>query len=157
EVMTKLMGDLRLELIHLEQEYSAQRQTISGNAPQLRVLEARIDSMKDQIRRLEAQMTGAEGATGRSLSIAMGRFDRDQLEKGIAEKQYISAAAAFERARIELEAQNVYLATFLKPVLAQEALYPKRIWLWSIVAVISLLIWGSGVGAAILVRNHAAG
>jgi capsular polysaccharide transport system permease protein len=156
EAMTKLMGDLRLELIHMEQEYSAQRQTISADAPQLRVLEARIDSMKDQIRGLDAQMTGIGNGAGSSLSTAIGRFDRERLEESIAEKQYIAAAAAFEVARIQLESQNIYLATFLKPVIAQEALYPKRLWLWSIVLVISLLLWGSGVGAAVVVRNHMA-
>jgi len=58
------------------------------------------------------------------------------------------------RARVELETQNIYLATFLKPVLAQEALYPKRFWLWSVVAFLSLLLWGGGVGTAVLVRNN---
>ncbi|MGH9645394.1 MAG: hypothetical protein ACRD4E_01140 [Bryobacteraceae bacterium] len=156
EVMTVLLGSLRLELIHLEQEYGAQRETISADAPQLRVLAARIDSMKSQIQNLEGKMTGAGAAAGSALSTTMSRFDREQLEKDIAEKQYIAAAAAFERARVDLESQNVYLATFSKPVLAQEALYPKRIWLWSIIAVISLLLWGSGLGAAVLIRNHAA-
>lgn len=156
EAMTKMMGDLRLDLIRMEREFSAQRETISADAPQLRVLDARIRSMKEQIHALEAQMTGSGGTAGSTLSTAMGRFDREQLEKSIAEKQYIAAAAAFEIARIQLESQNVYLATFLKPVLAQEALYPRRIWLWSIIAVISLLLWGGGVGTAVFIRNHMA-
>lgn len=154
EVMTQMLGNMRLELAHLQQEYSAQLRTILPSSPQLRVLEARIDSMKEQIRRLEGQMTGAGGASTPALSEAMSRFDRENLEKDISEKQYIAASAEFERARIELESQHVYLATFLRPVLAQEALYPKRFWLWSIVAVISLLLWGCGVGAGVLVRNH---
>src|SRR5262249_44508484 len=43
-VMVQMIGDLRLELLKLEQEYSAQRGTISPDAPQLKVLQARIDS-----------------------------------------------------------------------------------------------------------------
>jgi capsular polysaccharide transport system permease protein len=156
EVMTKMLGELRLDLIRLQQDYAAQRRTILPTAPQLRVLEARINSMKDQIRDLEAKMTGASGSGKPALSEAMSRFDREKLEKDIAEKQYTAAAVAFEGARIDLETQHIYLATFLKPVLAQEALYPRRIWLWSIVTVISLLLWGGGVGMAAVVRNHMA-
>jgi capsular polysaccharide transport system permease protein len=156
EVMTQMLGDLRLELIRLQQEYAAQRRTILPTAPQLQVLSARIDSMKGEIRRLEGQMTGSSGKSNGALAEQMGRFDRLGLEKDIAEKEYIAAASAFERARVELETQNVYLATFLQPVLAQEALYPRRLWLWSIVLVISLLIWGSGVGIAVVVRDHLA-
>jgi capsular polysaccharide transport system permease protein len=156
EVMTQMLGDLRLELIRLQQEYAAQRRTILPTAPQLQVLSARIESMKGEIRRLEGQMTGSSDKSTGALAEQMGRFDRLRLETDIAEKEYIAAAAAFERARVELETQNVYLATFLQPVLAQEALYPRRLWLWSIVLVISLLIWGSGVGIAVVVRDHLA-
>jgi capsular polysaccharide transport system permease protein len=156
EVMTKMLGDLRLELAHLEQDYGAQRRTVLPSSPQLRVLEARIGSMKDQIRQLESTMTGSGASATPALADAMSRLDRAKLEKNIAEKQYVAAVGAFERARIDLESQQVYLATFLKPVLAQEALYPKRFWLWSIVAFLSLLLWGGGVGIAVLVRNHVA-
>jgi capsular polysaccharide transport system permease protein len=154
EVMTQMLGDLRLELIHLEQEYSAQRRTILPTSPQLRVLEARIDSMKDQIRKFEDQMTAVGPTAGPVLSESMSKFSRLNLEKDFAEKQYVAAAAAFESARIDLETQKVYLATFTKPVLSQEALYPKRFWLWSVVAFLSLLLWGGGVGTAVLVRNN---
>jgi len=156
EAMTKLMAELRLEYIHMQQEYAAQRKAVSADAPQMRVLEARIQSMKDQIAGVETQMTGGTNQTAGSLSKTMSRFDVAQLDKNIAEKQYIAAAAAYEHARIDLETQNVYLASFLKPVLAQEPLYPRRVWLWAIVAIISLLLWGGGVGTAVLVRNHLA-
>jgi len=156
EVMTQMLGDLRLLLARLEQEYSAQRRTIQPDSPQLRVLDARIGSMKDQIRRLQDEMTDSKGTGTSALAGVMSRFDREALDKDIAEKQYIAAAAEYERARIDLESQHVYLTTFLKPVLAQEALYPRRLWLWSIVTVISLLLWGSGVATAVLVRNHVA-
>jgi capsular polysaccharide transport system permease protein len=156
QVMTQMQGDLRLQLIQLQQEYDAQRHTIEPTAPQLRVLAARIDSMKQAMRDLQARMTDSNGSSGRALSDSMGRFEKLELEKDIAEKQYAAAAAAFEQARVDLETQNIYLATFLHPVLAQEALYPRRLWLWSIVTVLSLLLWGLGAGIAVLVRNHVA-
>ena len=156
DVMSNMLGTLRLELIHLEQDYDSMRQTVLPSAPQLRVLKARIDSMKSQIVHLQAKMTGPGGSNAPALSESMSRFERAKIEKDIAEKEYTAAATAFEVARLKLETQHVYLATFLKPILAQEALYPKRIWLWSIITVILLLVWASGVGIAVTVRNHMA-
>jgi len=158
EVMTQTLADLRLELIKLEQDYSAQRRSLLPTSPQLKVLEARIESMKEQVRKFEALMTAPGSAEGsaRALSQTMGRFDIRRLERDVAEKQYIAAAAAYERARVETEAQHVYLATFLQPVLAQEALYPKRLLIWSIILAASLLLWGGGVGTAVLIRDHVA-
>ena len=157
DVMVQMMGDLRLNLIKLEQEYSAQRQTISQDAPQMKVLQARIDSMKNQLQHIEGQMTGDGGGSETlTLAKAMGRFDVAQLEKNVSEKQYVAAAAAYEQARFEVTQQSVYLGSFLSPVLAQEALYPRSMWLFSIVLLICLLIWGGSSGIAILVRNYIA-
>ena len=68
----------------------------------------------------------------------------------------MEAAAAFERARMELDTQHVYLATFLQPVLAQDALYPKKGWILAALAAICLALWGAGIGIAVVVRNYAA-
>jgi capsular polysaccharide transport system permease protein len=155
EVMMKMLGELRLELLRMEQEIAIQRRSVTSDSPQLQVQIARIASVKEQIRRLEAQMTNSNvGDT--ALSNAMGRFERLKLEREIADKRYEAAAAAFERARLELETQQIYVATFLQPVLAQEPLYPRRWWLWSIVVAASLAIWGAGISIATLIRNYVA-
>jgi capsular polysaccharide transport system permease protein len=156
EVMTKMLGELRLSRIKLEQEYSALIRSVDPSAPNARVLNARITSLKSEIAKLEEQMTQPAGRKGATLSDAMSRFEREKLELDFAQKQYVAASAVYERARVEVESQQVYLATFLKPVLAQEPLYPKRWWIWSIILVGGLALWGAGVGAAVLVRNYGA-
>lgn len=154
EAMIKMLAEMRLERLRLEQEYAVQVRTIAPATPHLRVLAARIASMKEQIERLEGQMTRSGVQNAPALADAMGQFDRQKLERDIAQKQYVAAASAFERARVQLETQQLYLATFLKPVLAQEALYPKRWWIWSIIILGALALWGAGVGIAVLVRNY---
>jgi capsular polysaccharide transport system permease protein len=57
---------------------------------------------------------------------------------------------------MELDAQHVYLATFLQPVLAQDALFPKKGWILAALAAICLALWGAVVAAAVLARNYAA-
>ena len=164
DAMTKLAGNLRLELARMESEYASNRRSVSETSPQMRVQEARIRSARDQLRLIEARMTQMPRAGGASaanvssdpaLAESMGRFDRLNLEQGFAQKQYVDAAAAFERARIELDTQQVYLATFLQPVLAQDALYPKKGWILAALAAICLVLWGAGTGIAVVARNYA--
>ena len=154
EAMIKMLGEMRLERLRLEQEYAVQARTISPDTPHLRVRAARIASIREQVERLEGQMTRSGTQTAPALADAMGQFDRQKIERDIAQKQYVAAATAFERARMQLETQQLYLATFLKPVLAQEALYPKRWWIWLIIFIGTLSLWSGGVGSAVLVRNY---
>lgn len=158
EALTKLVGEMRLELLRMESEYEAQKRNVSEDAPQLRVLEARIRAAREQIRLVEARMTSntPNQQNDPTLAQTISSFDRLKLEQEFAQKQYLAASAALERARIEVEAKQVYLTTFLRPSLAEEALYPKRWWIISAIALICLALWGIGTGLAILIRNHAA-
>jgi capsular polysaccharide transport system permease protein len=157
EVMLTMLAELRLELIRMDREYSAQRQAISADSPQLRVLESRINSTREQIGQLENQMTGTRSQkAGSALAESMGRFERLKLEHELAQKRYIAAAASFEKARVDSATQQVYLTTFVPPTLAQEALYPRRMWLFTIILLGCLMVWGMGTGAAVLIRNNMA-
>lgn len=156
EAMTKLLGELRLELAKMEGEYQSLQRSVSDDAPQMRVLNSRILAIREQIRQIEARMTGAQSKNQQVLADSMSRFDQLRVEHAIAQKQYIETASALERARIEVESQQVYLTTFLQPVLAEEALYPKRWWIMLAILTICLLVWGAGTGIAVLVRNYSA-
>jgi capsular polysaccharide transport system permease protein len=155
EVLTKITGDLRLQLIKAEQENETLQRLLSPDAPQLRILKERIANMREQIHNLEGEMATKE-ASPTTLSGSMERFDRGTLDRKIAEQQYVAAAAALEQARLNVETQQVYLVTFLRPTLAQEALYPKRLWMWLALSSGAFILWGAGIGMAIAVRNHVA-
>jgi capsular polysaccharide transport system permease protein len=156
EAMIQMIGELRLQLARLEQEYASQLRAVSATSPQMKVMNARILDMREQIKRLENQMTERRTSAGTVLSESMSRFEQQKIEHEIALKHYAAAAAGFERARLELENQRVYVVTFLKPVLAEDALYPYRGWIWAAIWAICLAIWGSGVGATVFIRNYAA-
>ena len=59
------------------------------------------------------------------------------------------------KARIDASQQQRYLATFVRPSLPQEALYPKRLLNTFIVFAGSLLLWALGVLVAYSIRDHA--
>lgn len=157
DALTKMLGELRLEIIRMESEFAAQRrQLVSENAPQLRVLTARIEAAKEQAKSVESKLTSTSSKQQPALAESMSAFDRVRLEQEFAQKQYVAAASALEKARLEVESKQLYLTTFLYPVLAEEAEYPKRLWILSAMAIVLLLLWGLGAGLAFLIRNYAA-
>lgn len=156
--MGTLITTLRGDLLALQQEYDSQVKTISPDAPQMRTMATRIRVIAQQIQQLEARMTnqltvaGAEGV----LSGSMTKFSELEVEQRIAEQQYISVASSLELARVMAERNLVYLKTFLRPALPQEARYPRRALNIFIVFVGSFTIWATLCGFISLARNHMA-
>ena len=74
--MVKMLAEMRLQRLQIEQEYAVQARTVAPQTPHLRVLAARIASMKEQIEGLEGQMTRGGVARAPALADAMGQFDR---------------------------------------------------------------------------------
>jgi capsular polysaccharide transport system permease protein len=154
EGINKLIGELRLERARLEEEAnSAIRSQVNESAPQMQLLRTRIQVVGDQITDLERQLTSATETSATSVSGKITRFDELELERQIAEKQYTLAVTAFERARMNVQHQKVYLMTFVNPLLPQDAAWPKRFWL-SLAGFVTVaaVYWIASLAARILLR-----
>jgi capsular polysaccharide transport system permease protein len=158
DAQNKLIVGERTNLLRMQQEYETQRQYLGEAAPQLRALKKRIDAEKEQIAQLEAQLTRrADGASGaKVLSSAMNRLQYLDLEREIAEKAYATALSSHERARLATETQLLYINSFVRPMEAQQARYPRRLLMIGMIIAGSLAVWGVLMGLLILVRNHRA-
>lgn len=150
----KLITMLRLELSHAEESLATQG--VTHDAPQVRVLNARIQSLKAQIADYSAQIAGDRGAAGETMATRLGALSRQQVELDLARQQYGFAAAAFESARVDMETQHAYLVSFLRSTLAEKSTYPRRWWEWSIIVAPSLIGWIILAAVAFLVRDHMA-
>lgn len=156
ESITKVMSELRMERIRMQNELATTGQSLSPNAPQVQVLNARIAAASEQITELQRKLTGDSASAEPNIASSITRFDTLETEHKVAQSQYASAAAALERARMNAERQGLYLAAFVEPLVPQEASYPRRFWaILGFIAGASLL-WGSGVGVASLIRDHMA-
>jgi len=128
EGIGRLISELRLEKIRLEQELTAsKRGDVSESAPQVQIMRTRVDVIGEQITGLEQLLTSQDDTEPRTIAGKITRFDEFELGQQIAEKQYTRAAAALERARVDAEGKHVYLATFVHPVLPRNSTYPKRV------------------------------
>lgn len=158
DTQSKLILGERANLLRMQQDYATQRQYVGEAAPQLRALKKRIDAEKDQIAQLEAQLTRrADGASGvKVLSSAMNRLQYLDFERGIAEKAYATALSSHERARLASETQLLYINSFVRPMEAEQARYPRRLLTIGIIIAASSAVWGVLMALSILVRNHRA-
>jgi capsular polysaccharide transport system permease protein len=158
DALNKLLTDTRGTLLELQQEYSAQRKSILEAAPQMRALKSRIDATASQIAEIESKLTltRLSSPSESTLAASMTKFAELDLEKQIAERLYAGAAASLELARLTAERKTMYINPFVKPVVPQEAQYPRRYLFSFLIFVESLTTWGLCCAVVILVRNHMA-
>lgn len=155
QAVNKIISQLRMELARAEQQIAGQGDTVSADAPQVRLLNARVQTLQDQISKFSSQIADKKHG-GESLADSKRALDLKQTDLGIAMQRYVMASVAFENARLDLETQRSYLAPFVKPMLATRATYPKRWWDWFLVSGPALLAWALIAGAGFLVRDHMA-
>jgi capsular polysaccharide transport system permease protein len=148
-----LMTELRGEAVKLEQEIATVERTISANAPQIQLMKTRLGAIREQSEALQNELTLRRAEGRDALSAVMTRFDQLALERQVLERQYTTAAAALEQARSAAARQQMYRATFVRPILPEDPSGPRRV-LWPLLITLGLLIaWG--IGAASLARWRA--
>jgi len=158
EALNKLVTDTRASLLKMQEEYEAQLKSVSDSAPQMRELKSRIDVTQAQIAEIDSKLTSTQSRPGADATIAgaMTTFGELDLERQIAERLYAGAAASLELVRINAERKMMYFKTFVSPVAAQEAQYPKRALYAFLIFVGCLALWGALCGLALTVRNYMA-
>jgi capsular polysaccharide transport system permease protein len=119
--------------------------------PQIATLRNRIQALQARIQIERDRLTnGAE-----ALPERISAYERLAQEREFANKQFASATASLELARVEAQRQQLFLSRVVEPNLAEYPLYPRAgLFLISFFAVMSMLY---GVGWLLLagVREHA--
>ncbi len=155
EALGELLTELRKARLQVEGELIVARETMNEDSPVVRRLKAKLEAIDGQIAKLTAQLTAAGGGEG-AVSDQIGAFEDMELKREVAQDQYAAAALALENARIAADRQRIYLSTFVQPELAEDALYPLRLWNTLGVALALLVIWTAFAGLARFARNSTA-
>lgn len=139
-VMTNLQQQLAEALI----EYDLLAITSSPNDPRLTKAQQRIDVIRERIvieRQTFASNNTETGAVGEDYPTLIAEFESLTVDLDYAEQTYRAALTAREVARDDVARQSRYLATYIKPTLAQTSEYPERYVLSGLVALFLLLGW----------------
>lgn len=138
-----LLTQIRSRLLELRQQYDSQIRSLAAEAPSMRSLRANIDALDRQRERIQAELTakGNEVAGTSILSGSITRLSKLELDKRVAEQQYTHAASALEAARLSSTKKQIYLTSFVRPLLPEEPRFPRRVWSISLVISGGMLVW----------------
>jgi capsular polysaccharide transport system permease protein len=149
-----LAGRVRDELVRADTELSTLKHYMREDAPSVKMLEARIQSLEAQRRSVESEVTDTEKTRSAALSRVMGGYEQLEAERTFAENAYQHALQALDRSRMNADRQQIYLATFVRPTLPEKALYPRRLLSLIVVFVVAFVVWGIGGLMFRSVRDH---
>ena len=147
-------GRLRDEIIHADTELSTVRHYMRADAPSVKMLEARIQSLQAELHSLESEVTETERSRSEVLSRVMGAYEQLESERTFAEKAYQHALEALDRARLNADRQQIYIASFVQPSLPETPLYPRRWSSFGLVLFVCCGVWLIGGFLVHTVREH---
>ena len=149
-----LAGRVRDELVRAGTELSTLKHYMRDDAPSIKMLEARVQSLEAQRRAVESEVTDTEKTRSEALSRVMGSYEQLESDRAFAENTYQHALQALDRSRINADRQQVYLATFVQPTLPEEALYPRRLQSFAVASGVAFVVWMIGGFILQSIRDH---
>lgn len=142
-VMSSLQQELALALV----EYDLLRGTTSNNDPRLRDTAQRIEVIRDRIaieRQNIASSSTETGGVEEDYPTLISEFERMSVDRQYAEEFYFASLTALEIARDEANRKSRYLATYIKPTLAQTSSYPDEPIMGLLTLLFLILAWSIG-------------
>ena len=137
-VVTSLQQQLAEQLVSLGMLQS----NAQANDPRISQTDLRIKVIREQIN-AERQKFSSDSEDV-ALSDVVGQYETLAVDRQFAETSYTAALASYESARAEAVRQSRYIASYIRPTLAQEAEFPQRGQLLLIIAGFSAVAWVIG-------------
>jgi capsular polysaccharide transport system permease protein len=147
------VAELSRELVTLDVELTAARASMGPNAPNTVNLQARRDSVKEQIRGLERRIASAD-ASDHAAAALLVDYDRLEVERTLAEKQVSVAERILEEVRAESNRHQVYIDVIEGPTLPQSTLFPERGTVLAQIMTMLVAFWCVVVSAVASVGDH---
>jgi capsular polysaccharide transport system permease protein len=141
---TSVAGTVQQALIDARTAYSTQlAQGVSKDTSQMSMLRNRIAAMDAELQTLEGRLAkpGSNVTPNTSLASVLSEYSALQVSEQIAAKVYEHALTSLMDARNEASQQSVYLATFVRPVLPEDSLYPLRWRVMLTTVLVCLVAW----------------
>lgn len=121
--VAEIIAKLTMDKISLENSLATLEGTLTPTSPTLRIYEAKLSAINQQILEFSKVLTNHDDLN--ALSARMGSYERLKLDEQFSELMYTISQSAYERARQELQRQQLYLVIAVPPALPQTATYPK--------------------------------
>ena len=149
-----VVNGLEAEVTQTAAELAEALTFMKGDSPRVVQLRNRLDVLRKQLKTEKDRLASAQQSE-KPLSALVSEFQSLTLEEEFAQKQLTSAMASLETARVQADAQSLYIEAFQQPVLADESLYPRPFFFTFIFMITALLLLGLVSLIIAAVREHA--
>jgi capsular polysaccharide transport system permease protein len=151
----QLANTLRAALSQLHAEYGALGiQQVNANAPPAVQLQARIKATKEELSKVEKEVANTREGN-QALAAVVARYEKLDIERQYAQSMLLSTMQALDQARANAASQHLYLTPYVRPVLPESSVYPRRFFTVAMVGVVCFLGWLIGLFLLRTVREHA--
>jgi capsular polysaccharide transport system permease protein len=145
---------LKTNLIALDVELASAKAATGPNSPSVQTLQARHDSLNEQIQKLERRITSSNAGERTSASL-MVDYDKIEIARTLAEQQVAIAEKIDDQLRNEAHHKQIYVDVIDGPTVPQSALFPERSLSVAAIAVGALGAWAIVFLTFAGVRDHA--
>lgn len=140
-----VLDNLQQQLGEAMVDYDLLLQSTSEDDPRSRQARRRIEVIRERIRQeRENFAAGDVTIAGTDYPTLLSEYESLRTDREFAEEAYRAALTALDSARSNAERQSRYLATHIRPTLAQSAGYPQRPMLAGLAALFLLMVWSIG-------------
>jgi len=137
-----VLNNLQQQLAQALVEHDLLLESVDISDPRLRQARRRIEVVRKRISE-ERIMFAQQDVTvdGTDYPRLIAQFEGLQVDQAFAEATYQAALMALDAARSNASRQNLYLAKFIQPTLAEQAQYPRAFQIIGLVFLFTILLW----------------
>ena len=151
--LESVIAQLEVAAATTQAELTAALEVMQPNSPQVRSIQTKLNSLREQLSKERARLAGIDSQDG-TLSSLVGDYAQLSTEERFAQEQYIKSMAAYEMSRLKAISQSRYIVPFMPPSLPQESLFPKPL-LYTVFIFVSLLVFLGIVSLVVAaIRDH---
>ncbi|WEX10246.1 lipopolysaccharide biosynthesis protein [Chelativorans sp. AA-79] len=155
QLQIEIVGGLEKELAETRARISALQGAVDSNSPAMRTLRRHAEALEKEIADMNVQASqGGSAEDPSALSGLLAAYETLEVERNFAQQAYTSALSSLERARVEADRQQRYLAVYSQPLVPEYPLYPRRLLNSLLILAALALVWGIGALVAYSVRDH---
>lgn len=151
QAVATLVASLQNNLAQLKTEERTLLSYLNPIAPQVIAVQSQIESIEQQIQNENDKLTSPSNT---KLNQSVSEFEELKAQVGFATDLYKLSLASLEKSRLEASRKLKKLVVISTPRLAEDALYPRKIYLIITSFIILNILFGIGALIRSIVREH---
>ncbi|WP_347455425.1 capsule biosynthesis protein [Acinetobacter thermotolerans] len=151
KAVATLISGLQTNLAQLRTEERTLLSYLTPEAPQVVALRSQIESVQKQIDAESAKLTSPNNS---KLNKNVADFEALKAQVVFATDLYKISLASLEKARLEASRKLKKLVVIAAPRLAEDALYPRKIYISITTFILLNIIFGIGLLIHSIIREH---